>query len=54
MAMLKVEEKIEVAMEQNYVKEAELKALKADMKAIPKEKVTADKQKILDAIKTSG
>ena len=42
------------AATQIEAKENDLKTLKADLKALQKEKVAADRQKILDAIEASG
>lgn len=53
-ATIKIEEKIAAVMGQIAEKENELKALKADLKALQKEKAAADKKKILDAIEASG
>lgn len=53
-ATIKIEEKIAAVMGQIAEKENELKALKADLKALQKEKAAADKKKILDAVEASG
>ena len=53
-ATIKIEEKIAAVMGQIEEKENELKALKADLKALQKEKAAADKKKILDAVEASG
>ena len=53
-ATIKIEEKIAAVMGQIAEKENELKALKADLKALQKEKTAADKKKIMEAIEASG
>ena len=53
-AVTQIEEKIAAVIAQIEAKENDLKELKADLKALQKEKVAADKQKILDAIEASG
>ena len=53
-ATIKIEEKIAAVMGQIAEKENELKVLRADLKALQKEKAAADKKKILDAVEASG
>ena len=53
-AATQIEEKIAAVIAQIEAKENDLKTLKADLKALQKEKVAADRQKILDAIEASG